>query len=289
MVFFLPATAAALFGLNLVRRLNAFFMLLMAASFCVLVFPAMDHMDLNRYARTDWGFFPSTLPVIMTSFAYHNVIPITCRSLGWRPDLVKRALLWGTLIPLVFGLVWIAAVLGSLPVDGPGGGNLMAAFKGDQPATVPLTLALASPVITITGLVFSLCAIFTSYLAVSTGFMNFYKDLLADALPQKGRALRAALVFCPPFLVALFYPDLFLAALDISGGLGVALVFGISPAVILLRSGGAGLAGKKFISYGLMVLFAALCLLEIAQEAGWLQLAPSMEHWSSALTPMPGK
>lgn len=289
LLFFLPATTAALFGLRLVRRLNAFLMLLLAISFCLLVFLAADNMDLNRFARMGWGFFPSTLPVIMTSFAYHNVIPITCRELGWQQNLVRRALLWGTLTPLVFGLVWIGATVGALPVDGQGAGNLAAAFRSDLPSTVPLAAALGSPVITLTGLVFSLCAIFTSYLAVCTGFMNFYKDLLANVLPQKSRAIRAALVFVPPLLVALVYPDLFLVALDVSGGLGVALVFGIAPAVILLKTSGPGLTAKRLLGYGLLALFVALCLLEIAQEAGWLHLAPSMEHWTGASKTMPGK
>ena len=280
LVFFLPATAATLFGLKLLSRLNALFMLLLALSFGALVFLAAQNLDLGRFARADWGFVPSALPVIMTSFAYHNVIPLTCQGLSWQPKIVYRALLWGTLIPLFIGLIWIGVVTGALPLTGEGAGNLMAAFKNDQPATVPLAAALNSPAITLAGLLFSLCAIFTSYLAVGAGFMNFYQDLLASVLPAKSRALLAALVFVPPLLVVYIYPDLFLMALDVSGGLGVALVFGLAPALILLKAAGRGFAWQRLLAYGLFALFLILAGLEIAQEAGWLQIAPSLEHWT---------
>ncbi len=280
--FFIPATALGLFGLAVVRRGNAVFMALLGLSLAYLLWRGLQGMQPARLAHTDWGFAPSILPIIMCSLAFHNMVPVTCRSLGYQRGPVRLALVLGMLIPLSLGLLWTLVVVGALPLSG-GEGSLLGAFQADQPATLPLAAALHSPGIKVAGMVFSLCAILTSYLAVVVALMGFWRDLW----PAAGRWTRAALTFLPPILVVEIYPDLFLQALDMAGGLGVALVFGVAPALMLLRwrssssSSSPPAAWVRLGGWLLLALFLAVACLELAQEAGWLHLRPEVEHWTS--------
>jgi tyrosine-specific transport protein len=234
-------------------------------------------MQAQRLEYMDWPFLPAALPIIMCSLAYHCMIPATCRSLGGRPRLVWKALFWGVTITTAFNLLWIAVVSGALPLAGPTG--LAEALRLNQPATVPLAAALHSPAVTLAGLFFSICAILTSYLGVGVALTGFMKDLVGPLLPRKDRLPLALIVYGPPLAVVYIYPDLFLKVLDIIGGLGLGLVFGVCPALMLLKNG-VGFGSRRRL-WGLLLLgfFAALMALEAAQELGWLHIAPGVEYW----------
>lgn len=273
--FFLPATALALFGVAIVRRGNALLMFFLGASFLYLLWRSWQGMEPARLTHTDWGYLPAVLPIIMCSLAFHNMVPLTCRTLEFKRKPILTALALGTFITLVLSVFLTVAVVGALPLNN-GGASLWSAFQADQPATVPLAQKLNVPGIMTAGSIFSICAILTSYLAVGTALMGFWRDLW----PGAGRWSRAALTFTPPILVVYLYPDLFLEALNLAGGLGVGLVFGVAPALMLLRwrsvSPWARLGG-----WALLILFACVVGLDLAQEAGWLHLQPNVEHWTS--------
>ncbi len=273
--FFLPATALTLFGVAVVRRGNAMLMLLLGASFLYLIWRSWQGMEPERLTYTDWSYLPSVLPIIMCSLAFHNMVPLTCRTLGFKRGPVLAALGLGTLITLVLGLFLTAAVVGALPLHN-GEASLWAAFQADQPATVPLAQKLKVPGIMTAGSIFSICAILTSYMAVGTGLMGFWRDLW----PGAGRWSRAALTFAPPVIVVYLYPNLFLEALDLAGGLGVGLVFGLAPALMLLRWRPAS-PWVRLGGWALLILFAGIVCLELAQEAGWLHIRPDVENWTS--------
>lgn len=274
--FFLPATALALFGVAIVRRGNAFLMLLLGASFLYLLWRSWQGMEPSRLTYTDWGYLPPVLPIIMCSLAFHNMVPLTCRTLGFKRGPILTAMALGTFITLVLSVFLTLAVVGALPLQSGDGASLWSAFQADQPATVPLAQKLNVPGIMTAGSIFSICAILTSYLAVGTALMGFWRDLW----PGAGRWSRAALTFAPPVLVVYLYPDLFLQALDLAGGLGVGLVFGVAPALMLLRWKPRS-PWIKLGACGLLILFACLVGLEFAQEAGWLHISPDVENWTS--------
>ncbi len=91
------------------------------------------------------------------------------------------------------------------------------------------------------------------------------------AVPKKkdtwwNRSFEATVTFLPPLAVSLIYPDLFLVALDIVGGVGITLVFGILPTLILLRTKGGLFSFKKFLGIVMLIAFIGLFALELSQE-----------------------
>ncbi len=277
--FFLVATGLTVFGENIVRRGNAAIMTFLTVAFALLLIETGSNVEVARFHHSDWPFLLSAMPIIACAFAYHCIIPAVCRSLDWDFRLVWKAICFGTTIALVMNITWILTAVGAIPVTGEGQGNLMAAFEANLPATVPLSLILDSTVVTTLGLVFAFSAILTSYLGVGTGLLGFVQDFASSAFGVSSRRVAAGLTFGPPLVIALVYPNIFLKMLNIVGGVGILLVFGILPCLVYIKSQRDRPVRGRWGGYLLLGVFGLLMVLELAQEAGWLQIKPNVEHW----------
>jgi len=278
-IFFIVVTGIILFGLDLVRKGNAAIMAVLGISFVFLLIKTGQNLNPRHLTYTDWHFIPSALPIIVCAFAFHAIIPTVCRSLKWQSRACWQALLIGTLLALALNALWVLVVIGALPLTGLGQENILAAFHENLPATVPLSMAFHSKVITTAGMFFSLAAIITSYFGVGIAFMGFFRDLIYSFGKKSNRFKEALLTFGPPFLIALLYPNLFLKALDLVGGIGLLLVFGCLPGLMIIKPKRKPGVWQKLGGYAILCLFVLLIFLELFQELGWLQIHPNIEYW----------
>jgi tyrosine-specific transport protein len=280
LLFFTFSSWVVLVGMRFINRANAVFMFLLISSFAGLLVVAGSHMDGNNLGFQDWSFLPSALPIVICAFAYQNVIPSICISLENDRKRIRRAIFYGTGITLLVNGLWILVVLGVLPVAGDPN-SLLDAFHKNQPATIPLDQNIHSNMIDFFGMVFSMAALFTSYVAVGEGLRNFLADLLGPTHNKnRKKVLVAALTFLPPLLIALVYPRIFLKVLNLVGGTGVVLLFGLLPAIMLFRQA----KGKKCtVKKGIALLLCAFCIIllgiEFGQESGLLKITPQTEYW----------
>jgi tyrosine-specific transport protein len=278
-IFFIVVTGTILFGLDLVRKGNAAIMMVLGISFVFLLTKTGQNLNPRHLTYTDWHFIPSALPIIVCAFAFHAIVPTVCRSLKWQSRACWQALLIGTLLALALNALWVLVVIGALPLAGLGQENILAAFHENLPATVPLSMAFHSKVITTAGMFFSLAAIITSYFGVGIAFMGFFRDLIYSFGKKSNRFKEALLTFGPPFLIALLYPNLFLKALDLVGGIGLLLVFGCLPGLMIIKPKRKPGVWQKLGGYAILCLFVLLIFLELFQELGWLQIHPNIEYW----------
>jgi len=278
-IFFIVVTGIILFGLDLVRKGNAAIMTVLGISFVFLLIKTGQNLNPRHLTYTDWHFIPSALPIIVCAFAFHAIIPTVCRSLKWQSRACWQALLIGTLLALALNALWVLVVIGALPLAGLGQENILAAFHENLPATVPLSMAFHSKVIATAGMFFSLAAIITSYFGVGIAFMGFFRDLIYSFGKKSNRFKEALLTFGPPFLIALLYPNLFLKALDLVGGIGLLLVFGCLPGLMILKPKRKPGVWQRLGGYAILCLFVLLIFLELFQELGWLQIHPNIEYW----------
>jgi len=278
-IFFIVATGIIMCGLDLVRKGNAAIMTVLGISFVFLLIKTGQNLDPRRLTYTDWHFVPAALPIIVCAFAFHVIIPTVCRSLKWQPRACWLALLIGTLLALVLNILWVFVVIGALPLTGQGHGNILAALHEGLPATVPLSMALHSKVITTAGMLFALTAIITSYMGVGIAFMGFFGDVISSCGKKSNQFIEAGLTFGPPLIVALVYPNLFLKALDLAGGIGILLVFGFLPCLMVVKTKRKQAGWQRLGVYVMLCVFGFLILLELSQELGWLQIHPNVEYW----------
>lgn len=277
--YFILVTGITAFGMKLMEKCNAFMVVLMWITFAVLLGYVMPEIDVSRFQASDWKYVPAGLPVLLMAFHFHNIIPTLCRSLGHDRKKINTAIIGGTTIGLVMNLVWIVAVLGALPLTSSGDINLMTAFVKNQPATVPLEKLLQSSTFTYIGLVFALVALSTSFMANGTALMSFMRDLCKTNFNKDSKALIWCISFLPPLVVGLIYPDIFLIAINVVGGVGENIIFGILPGFIVWKYAPKG-SLKKYVGMGLIIFFGLTLLIEIGHEAGLLHISPDVEYWT---------
>ena len=64
------------------------------------------------------------------------------------------------------------------------------------------------------------------------------------------------------------------------GGVGIGMVFGILPGMILIQMRKAFEPGLA-LGIGVMLFFAVSMGMELLQETGRFKIKPHMEHWTS--------
>lgn len=151
------------------------------------------------------------LPIFFTSFGFHGSIPSLVEYLDQDEQKLKKAILLGSLIPLVVYLLWQGVTLGTLSDASQMTTGNVGTFVShlNQKVQNPWLLVLIP--------IFTFLAIVTSFLGVSVGLFDYWRERL-----QKPRSFVWSLVFIPPLLFAIVYPDGFLMAL---GYAGIALSF----------------------------------------------------------------
>ncbi|NCC23627.1 MAG: tryptophan/tyrosine permease [Deltaproteobacteria bacterium] len=284
LIFFAVLTGTALMKVDMILKYNSLIMICLFIFFGLMVGIGETNVESGALGYMDWRFLPYTAPIIVTAFHFHNIIPDVCTSLKWDLSAVWKTMLGGMLIGFVMNAVWIQVGIGVLPLEGTEN-SLLAAFEQNLPATVPMSAVIHSKLFLVASLVFSLLAIMTSYLANGMGLLSFIRDMTENQFHFQNRSLAAALTFGPPLAIALLWPDVFLTAINVVGGVGIVVLFGILPSLIFLRKNPG--PGTRVLGLIMLVLFLVCLGLEIGQEAGLLHIHPEVEHWHPQLDSIP--
>jgi tyrosine-specific transport protein len=152
--------------------------------------------------------------------------------------------------------LWLYAVLGALPYGGEGG--LVFAHLHGQPATLPLAKYLNTSIVSISGQVFALIAILTSFMSNGVALQHFMGDLLQGVFRCRCRTLEWTLTLGIPLWIVYRIPELFLKALDAVGGIGMVIIFGIIPGLLAVRTVGPRFPRYRTLGYAIGVFFWVL-------------------------------
>jgi len=280
--FFAVVTLSTALRTRLLLFCTAGLVAFKVATFFIMTSIAEGQIDPAHYAYADWHYLPATAAILLTSFHFHNIIPNICREMGWSFSAVWKTILLGMTAGYVMNAVWMQVSIGVLPMDASPNG-ILTAFHKNLPATVPMSHMVASRLFVTSGIVFAMAALTTAYMTNGLGLRCFMRDLLVNHFHLNVRGLDAALTFLPPLAIACLYPDIFLKAIDVVGGFGVGILFGILPALIFLRK--TKTKRGKILAWLAMALFAACLAVELLQEAGLLRLRPEMEYWTPPFEP----
>ena len=95
----------------------------------------------------------------------------------------------------------------------------------------------------------------------------------------KNKYLVVIFSFGPPLVIGMIYPDIFLQSLDVVGGVGIVVLFGILPSIIAIMK--AKRLFTRILCLLIFLLFVGFLGLEIMQECGVLNIHPDVEHWET--------
>jgi tyrosine-specific transport protein len=222
------------------------------------------------FLHVDPKFMLISLPVLVISFGFQNMVPSMTAYLRGDLKRVRFTVLGGSVMTLFVYLLWSILVLGTIPIEG-----ISESFRKCQEATVALRQILGNDNILLFANAFAFFAIVTSFLAQAWSLVHF----LADGFKRKGDDEAyfhqknmwwlCLLAIVPPLILALYVPQLFFTALRLGGGIFAMILFGVLPITMIWI--GRYKLGKES-SYTVkggktaLVLAAAFTLLVIGQE-----------------------
>lgn len=265
------------FETKAVDAINRICMVGLIVSFLLLLIFVTPHVEWGHYKGGKPKYLWAAVPVVVLSFTSHIIVPSLRNYLDGNIVKLKKALLLGSLIPLVFYLVWEFLVTGMLPLTGKYGlENIGGAPHPVAGLTDALNAILGIPWITIVVGLFSFFALVTSFFGVALSLYDFLSDGFKIKKTTKGKALLLLLMFVPPLLFSLFYPSGFVAAIGYAG-VFVAILYGILPALMVWHGRYFEKKKERFRVFGgkffLLIMFAgsfAIIYFQIAATQRWL-------------------
>ncbi|MFH2119675.1 MAG: aromatic amino acid transport family protein [Pseudomonadota bacterium] len=274
--FFTVVTVISMAGVEKIQKYIAVLVAVKCAAFVLIVFMAGSHIKAQNLTHVNWPLLTCGIPILVTAFHFHNIIPAVCETLKWDQKVISRTILIGMTMGFLMNATWLLVGIGILPLDNSSVG-LVNAFIKNLPATIPLSVMIGSQLFILFAMFFAMIAITTAYLANGMGLIGFMDDLTSHHLGRTSPLLSRVLAFGPPLLISLVYPDIFLKAINFAGGFGIVTLFGILPSIIAIRK--ATTRTGKLLGIAMLLLFGLFFALESAQEFGLLKISPDVEYW----------
>ena len=235
MVFF---ASLAIFGTQSVDLVNRFLVTGLIGSFVGLLGIGLPQIDSDiLFSHSDWStVYPQVISIGILAFGAQNVVPTILEFLGGNPTRTQRAILLGSLIPLIMYFLWESVFLGIVPSDPTNATGKMQVVTalGDTGGTIVQELVE----------VFSACAIGSSMAGASVSLVDFFQDALVvtrgktetlSSTSTTERLVAAALALGPPLGLACAYPDAFLSVLENAGLIGGVSLYGLLPALAVIQ------------------------------------------------------
>lgn len=220
------------FGTRPVDLLNRGLMFGKILSFLGLVFLGMTYIASKHLSYVNVKYSMFSLPVLIISFGFHNMIPSLSQYLGGNVKRIKQSILAGSILTFCIYIVWEIVALGVLPVEGAFG--VFDSFKKDIGAAQAIRSYIGFNSFGVFAELLAFFAILTSFLAQSLSLVHFLSDGFCIKRKMQTENIWMCLVtFLPPLIFSILFPQLFYAALNFAGGFCAVILFGVFPALMV--------------------------------------------------------
>lgn len=231
LIFALFFGALVYFGTKVVDHVNRYMMVGLIITYFMILYFGISEVQSDNLLVKNWGFSFTSLPILVISFGYHNIVPSLVPYLKGRISLLKKVIFIGSFLPLLIYLAFEIIILGVVPVQGDL--SIEAAMENGWSSTDLLEKILSHSFVGLIGQFFAFFALTTSFIAVALSFVHFIQDAFKIKRVSSKEAIGPVLlVLLPPITIALIDPSLFLIALNYAGGIGAVTLFGIMPALM---------------------------------------------------------
>lgn len=169
---------------------------------------------------TDFSVWYALVPVVFTSFGFQVIFHTLTNYCKKDAVMLKKAFFWGSLIPAVVYILWTCSVLSAVHSHSPDFYLSMATGNVSVGDLIEKLSAIAQwQSVQLLVWWISLLAITTSILGVGVGLCDALKGMLATVLPSEVlcRPLAAACTILPAYIIAVWIPNAFIAALGFAG------------------------------------------------------------------------
>ena len=209
-------------------KLGAYLLLVML----LLPYISLEHLSAGSMMNVTEA---TALTVTITSFGYAAIVPSLRVYFASDVKKLKTAIIIGSLIPLFCYIAWDAAIMGIIPLDGEHGLlSILQSNSSTSDLVNTLDGIVSHPVVTFFAKLFTSICVVTSFLGVSLCLADFLADGLT--LEKKGwnNCFIYLLAFIPPVVIVLFFPNVFIKALEYAGIYCIVLLI-LFPALMAWR------------------------------------------------------
>lgn len=241
-----------LLGIRSIDYVNRGLMVIKFGAYFLLIFLLAPLISSDKLTDGNLHYLTaiSVITVTITSFGYSTIVPSLRIYFAGNVRKLKIAVIIGSLIPLLCYIAWDAVIMGVIPLHGDN--SLMNIMHSDnQTSSLVKTLSdtvQTSNVSFSTRLFTSICMI-TSFLGVSLCLTDFLADGLSMEKVGRNNIIINVLTFLPPVLLVIFFPNLFIKALEYAGIYCVILLI-LLPAWMAWRGRYSHWKHKKDMSMG---------------------------------------
>lgn len=224
-IYFSATTTATIFvlilgaivykGIHSVDYINRSLMAGKLFIFCLLILFLFPFISIKHLCQGDIHYLPASLTIVVTSFGFAAIIPSLRSYFHSNLKQLRLVIIYGSLIPLICYIFWNGAIMGVIPID-----KLLAIAHSNE-ATSHLTNALnhllSKNSITFFAWAFISICLATSFLGVGISLVDFLQDGLGLTHTKTNKIIVHILSFLPPLIIVLFYPAIFITALNYAG------------------------------------------------------------------------
>lgn len=251
---------------RVIDHANRILFILMIGIFAVMIGPMLQ-LELSTpptlvldtvFTRDQVRFLALSIPVLVTAFGSHPIIPSFVKMAGGDTTLVRKGLLWGSLLALLLYASWVIGCAAALRDT-----TLHARLLKGNLTLGELTGAISQlshfDWFMITTWSFSILAILTSFIGVSMALKGLLSELFARAnRPWLGSELFLSVAtFGPPVGICLVHSNIFTHALAAAGSY-LTVIAVILPLLILRKQetphSTSMSCAKRLGAYGLIAL-----------------------------------
>lgn len=211
-------------GTRPVDLFNRILMVGLIFSYLGMIGLGLTRIDPELLLHAESRYALLSLPVLVVSFGFQNMIPSLTAYLKGDLKRVRMTIIGGSLITFVVYLIWSALVLGVVHPS-----IIQESYAKGEEATIPLRSVLGSNAISHFAQGFAFFAIVTSFLAQGLTLTHFLADGFKRQPTRNNLLIFCTLALAPPLFLALYNPQIFFRALSFAGGICAMILFGILP------------------------------------------------------------
>lgn len=223
-------------GLGSVDYVNRGLMISKLLSFILLVICIFPFISIRYLVNLENSYqlsvILSSTTVIMTSFGFAVIVPSLRSYFNNDLFMLRRAILIGSLIPLLCYILWELTIMGAIPRHGSSG-LLFMYHSGHSTSDLlsALNHLLDNQLINFLAKIFTSICFATSFLGVSLSLFDFFSDGLQIEKKGLKKLVLYSFTFLPPLFIANHYPHAFIMALSYAGVL-CAILLVLLPAMM---------------------------------------------------------
>lgn len=247
--FFLVGFLIVYIGMKATGKAELILVVLLIGVVLFLGIFSLNRINSEHYSLVDWSFIFLPYGVILFAYMGFAAIPEMSEELGKRKKAMKRAIMIGSIVPIIIYVLFTFIVVGIVGVN-----NFNLLQPNERIATIALSV-YAHPILGMFANLLAILTMFTSFLALSMALLQIYEY---DYKITHRWAL--LLTFSLPLLITILNLTSFITLLGIVG----AFTGGINGIVVVLMYWKAKKKGDRKPEYSLpkhLVLGSILVLM----------------------------